>query len=537
MAPRAFVADEFNEGPLSALDHWGYSAYWHLGKAPWTFYQLDPDLFNEIENGKLVQHWKADSCDTCYRYQEINQGRVFDPEANPPYGDWIYYGLTGALDIYTKIRLPSTTGMTGSGSGGGNVQFVLMDEGFYGPGIWAWHGDDVGGSWQWVIASWIVDYDDNYEESAYIGLGTGARDIWFRMTWPLDGTACKIYYSLVEPTEESWVNLTPPTYPLVPNGTDLPYLQVFSQGNSFNLSEDLDLTYEYIKRWVEKRQIRGWQIDFNKSVPAKVSDMKDGEWRMTEGGIYARVGNQVLQKSWIKTLMLDDFEDGIIDDNWKIYSYKGGGAAAESGGFLAITVYGGTSGAQYQRFQDGIEGIGSPILVKGTYYFDIWGQLIGPADPVTDSNRGDIALEFYSVSVLKDYLRIFLQEVSNQYRVTIFYHDGTTGASFVVSPDLPLGLGANELWWRMRFMPGDSKIRIFLTRGSKSPHKVGWTEYTSLMTKGSGPSPVGNDEMRFKLGAYNWSPTGGQDDTWYFNEVADWNLEQITTTTTTTTTT
>lgn len=41
-------------------------------------------------------------------------------------------------------------------------------------------------------------------------------------------------------------------------------------------------------------RIRGKDINFSQSVPTKVSDMKNGEIRVTSDGYYARVGNQIL---------------------------------------------------------------------------------------------------------------------------------------------------------------------------------------------------------------------------------------------------
>jgi hypothetical protein len=39
-------------------------------------------------------------------------------------------------------------------------------------------------------------------------------------------------------------------------------------------------------------------INFSKTAPTSVEEMKDGEMRITEDGVYARVGHQVLLGSW-----------------------------------------------------------------------------------------------------------------------------------------------------------------------------------------------------------------------------------------------
>lgn len=252
---RTFVYDEFYERPLIDLPHWGYAAWRQLGISPWTLAAADRDLFNYIEKGLLYHFWlfEAPAPDDYYHHQDVRQGFSFDPDANPPLGDWTFTGIDGAVDVYSKVSLPATTTMTDATSGGGNFQFILQDwAGYFGTGLWVYHYDDVDSTWQWVLSSWVAGYDSGYEESAYIGLGTAALDIWVRLTWPLDGSEAMIYYALSEPTVDAdWTELMPVTpYPFVPNGIDLPYLQMFSQGNSFNLSEDLVVTYEYFREWI-----------------------------------------------------------------------------------------------------------------------------------------------------------------------------------------------------------------------------------------------------------------------------------------------
>lgn len=42
---------------------------------------------------------------------------------------------------------------------------------------------------------------------------------------------------------------------------------------------------------------RSGNFNFSKDAPTKVSDMKEGEWRLGENGLYGRVGNQILYQS------------------------------------------------------------------------------------------------------------------------------------------------------------------------------------------------------------------------------------------------
>lgn len=45
-------------------------------------------------------------------------------------------------------------------------------------------------------------------------------------------------------------------------------------------------------------RVRSRQVKLDGATPVDVSDMKDGEVRLTTSGIYARVGDQVLFESW-----------------------------------------------------------------------------------------------------------------------------------------------------------------------------------------------------------------------------------------------
>lgn len=45
-------------------------------------------------------------------------------------------------------------------------------------------------------------------------------------------------------------------------------------------------------------RLRPRQVKLDGAEPTQVSDMKDGEVRLTTGGMYARVGDQVLFESW-----------------------------------------------------------------------------------------------------------------------------------------------------------------------------------------------------------------------------------------------
>jgi hypothetical protein len=45
-------------------------------------------------------------------------------------------------------------------------------------------------------------------------------------------------------------------------------------------------------------RLRPRQVKLDGAEPTVVSDMKEGEVRFTTGGMYARVGDQILFESW-----------------------------------------------------------------------------------------------------------------------------------------------------------------------------------------------------------------------------------------------
>ena len=45
-------------------------------------------------------------------------------------------------------------------------------------------------------------------------------------------------------------------------------------------------------------RLRPRQLKLDGTTPVQVSDLKDGEVRLTTSGMYARVGDQILFESW-----------------------------------------------------------------------------------------------------------------------------------------------------------------------------------------------------------------------------------------------
>ncbi len=279
-------------------------------------------------------------------------------------------------------------------------------------------------------------------------------------------------------------------------------------------------------------QVKGKNIKIDGVVPLTVEEMKDGELRVAEGGIFGRVGNQVLQKDWPVTLLYDDFEDGIVDPVW-VWTYeKGGGERVEENGSLRITPVASGSGSRVFGQQLDIELISQDVWVMGEFYFDLWGKMTLPANPTGPFNARIDLLWRDGIGAPKDQVAYYLTWNAGTYSYYLNFGDGASSGqeSFVLGE--PTAPGVNEFWWRFKFLPGDAKVNAFYSY-KKSPHKIGWTDITYLMAYD--PIPTGNITMDLEIRMQNIDPANAQSS--YWNEIADWVGEEITTTTTTTTTT
>ena len=284
-------------------------------------------------------------------------------------------------------------------------------------------------------------------------------------------------------------------------------------------------------------RVKGRDINLS-GAPTKVSDMKNGELILAEDGILGRVGDQVLIKEWFKTLLYDDFEDGIVDPAWdNVYSWKSGGSHVETGGNMIVTVNQGASGGTYSLDQTGILGVGDPIAVPGTFNFDVYGKMTANPSGAQQGNYGSLEFNFWDNAVAKDYIRVQLQtwNANTEWRPCMTWKNDSNAYSVYLTP-VDYGPGANELWWRFRYMPsqGDTYIKAWWHHGPEnpldSPYDTGWTPVG--MSKYY-PIPDGNDELRVRLYAFNTGNNG--DESFYFNKIAKWDTQHLTTTTTTTT--
>ncbi len=276
----------------------------------------------------------------------------------------------------------------------------------------------------------------------------------------------------------------------------------------------------------------GRHIKVDDTLPASVEEMKDGEIRVGVNGLFARVGDQILRSEWARTILYDDFEDGIVDPVW-VWTYeKGGGERVEENGSLRITPVASGSGSRVFGQQLDIELISQDVWVMGEFYFDMWGKMTLPASPTGPFNT-KLTLQFRDgVDAPKDQIAFYLTWNAGNFTYYLNFGDGASSGQESFIAGEPEGPGVNEVWWRFRFLPGDDKIQAFYSY-KKSPHQIGWTDITSLMIYD--PIPTGNITMDLEVRMQNIDPVNPQSA--YWNEIADWVGEEITTTTTTSTTT
>ena len=90
-------------------------------------------------------------------------------------------------------------------------------------------------------------------------------------------------------------------------------------------------------------KVRSKDFNFSKATPTKVSDMKNGEWRLGENGLYGRVGNQILTKEWpLYQTFGDEFNDQSMDtEKWNPIALQQGATYEEAAdGTLTVTFSG-----------------------------------------------------------------------------------------------------------------------------------------------------------------------------------------------------
>ncbi len=124
---------------------------------------------------------------------------------------------------------------------------------------------------------------------------------------------------------------------------------------------------------------KGKHIKIDEASPISVEEMKQGEWRMTGSGLYARVGNQVLTKGWPGWAQIyDEFDDDVLDPKWAP-DPAGSGSGSEVDGSLKANFTGTAESSYMGWYQDPPAGDGGiePVPV-GIPFSLAWRCFIPP---------------------------------------------------------------------------------------------------------------------------------------------------------------
>lgn len=278
-------------------------------------------------------------------------------------------------------------------------------------------------------------------------------------------------------------------------------------------------------------QIQGnRQVIMDGNTPTSVEQMSAGELRVSPDGIFGRIDDTVYNRDWMRVLLYDYFEDDVLDPVWDLQYQKTGGTVTEENGDLVIEVNSGGSSFVVAR-QPVLKAIERPgyVPLPEVFYFDVWGKMTFDDPPGGSANaQAAVQMQFLGITNTDNvYIELRWDNGLSAYRVWIQSQDGVNTDQGFVSQITD----ANEAWWRFRYLPGDSQIRLFWRHGL-NPHQHGWAEYA---TPTSTPSPDTHIGAQFDFKVVN--SDGAVARTARFNQLGNWLDEEITTTTTTTTTT
>ncbi len=281
---------------------------------------------------------------------------------------------------------------------------------------------------------------------------------------------------------------------------------------------------------------RSRHVKLDEAVPTKVSDMKDGELRISLTGIYGRVGNQILFADWVTDIHFDEFEDGTISPKWDILGEQGdpGSTLTEENGVLRFSMTPRISVTPYLWLaQENVEAIDWAILGEGVWDFDVWWKLVWPTGLA--SATGDVAMDMRMEFTGGGPFDGAGWELSYNQALDLFYltgrtaHDGL-GYSNTPGSNLSEAAGGRYMWLRLRFKPGsDSRIKLFYHHGPENPQYAGWDEITSPKYN---PDPTGHTNLEIELKAGNADLIARRDLDFHF--MGDYKEAPTTTTTTTT---
>jgi len=178
---------------------------------------------------------------------------------------------------------------------------------------------------------------------------------------------CRVYYALEEPKwDTDWIEVSLPNpIEYLPTNLDAVYM---TAGSITGWGEEEHAaSFGFVRKWSEPptTKVRSKNINFSKTAPTVVEEMKDGEWRLTDNGLYARVGNQILTKGWPDwTQIYDEFNDGVLDAKWT-EDPQGSSTGQEIDGNLKATHTGEAASRYMGWYQDPTAGDGglTPVPV------------------------------------------------------------------------------------------------------------------------------------------------------------------------------
>ncbi len=253
----------------------------------------------------------------------------------------------------------------------------------------------------------------------------------------------------------------------------------------------------------------GKHINLKGNVPSTVEEMKAGEIRATEEGMYARVGDQVLFEgwdihylpttsttttttttgAWIENFFYDDFNDASIHANWTQVT---DGTIDESGGELTFTTNADGSQEIYQTLD-------SHLVI-----FDVWGEM------ETDSVVIDINARFkwQQDGPQAKYMQLEIEEDEGK---TLWCKSLNTGST---PGENSVGMGGDSMYVRIRYRPdlGDTYVRAYYST-TLPTQDIDWTEITPA-TQRAVPDVAGT-LFTFRLQSNNTNGANPHDDIFY----------------------
>ncbi len=235
--------------------------------------------YDEFDDGVIAPFWTQEN-------GPVEQNGVLWIEgANP--GPWVtQVGVDQSFDVWSQINLAETPDVDHY------VALYMEDQAFTGyASIDFIYTDAPGGAPQHWIRAWRAIDTPYSEDTVYID-PDGALTVWLRLAFNAVSGRANLYYSLTRPGHvDDWIEVFPTVDPVLDPTVDV----WVGSGTAPGVGKVSKV--HYFREWGEDSygaRCRGRQVNFSKTAPTKVSDMKDGEMRVTPVGVYARIGDQIL---------------------------------------------------------------------------------------------------------------------------------------------------------------------------------------------------------------------------------------------------